>query len=484
LENSYQKFAKDVLIIGATTILTALCGIILLPLLTKTLGAHDYGIWKQVEVTVSLMLGFVGLGLPSAMTRFLPAKTNREETREEFYSAFCVVFIVTLVVSIILIVSANFIAGAFFENATQIVRVTGLIILVWSLNLAFLSLFRAFRQMKRYSIFVIADAYGQVGVIAYLVLSGHGLLSIILGVLAIRVLILIILFFQVRSQFGIGRPRFHRIKEYLNFGLPTIPGMIASWVVTSSDRYVIAYFLGAASVGIYSAGYSIGSVILMFSGVLSFVLPPTLSKLYDEGRMEEVKTHLSYSLKYFLAVGIPFVFGAAILSKPVLVLLSTSEIANEGYLITPLIALTTLILVAFQLSGTQILLLVKKTRILGVTWIIGAAINLILNMLVVPRIGILGAAITTLITCTLVGAVIAYYSFRQFRFNIDWLFIIKSLIASVIMSLAVWKISPEGTLTTVLTVMAGIVIYLAVLILLRVFRKEEFEFFKKLFRLT
>jgi len=338
--------------------------------------------------------------------------------------------------------------------------------------------------MKRYSIFIIADVYGQVGLITYLVLSGHGLLSIILAVLAIRVVILIILFFLIRSQIGIGRPRFRRIKEYLSFGLPTIPGMIASWVVTSSDRYVIAYFLGAASVGTYSAGYSIGGLLLLVSGILGFVLPPTLAKLYDEGRMDEVKTHLSYSLKYSLTIGIPFVFGAAILSKPVLAVFSTSEIANEGYLITPLIALSTLILVVFELSGTQILLMVKKTRILGVTWIIGAIINLILNILIVPHMGILGAAITTLITCTLVGGIIACYSFREFGFNIDWLFIIKSLIASAIMSLAVWKISPEGTLTTVLTIMAGVVIYLAVLILLRVFKKEEFEFFKKLFRLT
>lgn len=85
MENSYQKFAKDVVIIGATNLLVVLTGIFLLPLVTKTLGAHDYGIWAQVQVTISLVLGFVDLGLPYAMTRFLPAKTNREEIQEEFY---------------------------------------------------------------------------------------------------------------------------------------------------------------------------------------------------------------------------------------------------------------------------------------------------------------------------------------------------------------------------------------------------------------
>jgi O-antigen/teichoic acid export membrane protein len=62
LENSYQKFAKDVIVIGFTNLMTALSGIILLALLTKTLGAHDYGIWVQVQITIVLIVGFVGLG--------------------------------------------------------------------------------------------------------------------------------------------------------------------------------------------------------------------------------------------------------------------------------------------------------------------------------------------------------------------------------------------------------------------------------------
>lgn len=481
METSYQKFAKDVAVIGVTNLLVALSALILLPLITKILGTHDYGIWAQVQVTISLVMGFVGLGLPYAMTRFLPAKTNKEEIQEEFYSVFCLVFSVTLIVSLILIASAGFIADAFFEGATEIVRITGLIILVWSLDLVFLSLFRTFRQMKKYSLFTIANMYGQVGLIAYLVLNGYGLLSMILAVLAIRVIIFFILFFLIKSQIGIRRPHFSRIKEYLSFGVPTIPGSISSWVAASSDRYVIGYFLGAASVGVYSAGYNLGSIPSMLAGVLGFVLPPTLSKLYDEGKMDEVKTYLNYSLKYSLTVAIPFVFGAAVLAKPVLRLFSTAEIANQGYLIVPLVALSTLFFAAY-VPIMHIIVLVKKTRITGAIWIICALVNLGLNILVVPRLGIFGAAITTLIAYGLALGLTSYYSFKEFKFTIDWHFIIKSLIASAVMSLAIWKMSPQGTSATILTIVAGAAIYGAVLLLLKGFKKEEFKFFKELFQ--
>lgn len=481
MESSYQKFAKDVLIIGVTNLLVGVSALILLPLITKILGAHDYGIWAQVQVTIGLVLGFVGLGLPYAMTRFLPAKTNKEEIQEEFYSVFCLVFLVTLIVSIVMIAGAHFIAKTFSEGATDIVRITGLIILVWSLDWVCLTFLRTFRQMKRYSIFIIANTYGQIALIAYLVLNGHGILSIVLTVLAIRVVMFPILFFLIKRQIGIRRPHFSRIKEYLSFGLPTIPANISAWVVASSDRYVIGYFLGPASVGAYSAGYSLGNIPFMLAGVLGFVLPPTLSKLYDEGRMEEVKTHLRYSSKYSLAVAIPFVFGAAILAEPVLRLFSTAEIASQGYFILPIIASSSLFFATY-VPIAHIIVLVKKTRTIGAIWIISALVNLGLNILVVPRWGIFGAAITTLIAYGLALGLTSYYSFKEFKFTIDWRFIVKCLVASVIMSLAIWRMAPQGTSATIATVIAGAAIYAVVLLLLKGFKKEEFDFFKELFQ--
>ena len=477
MESSYQKFTKDIVVIGIANLLVALSSFILLPLLTKTLGAHDYGIWAQVNVTIGLMIGFAGLGLPFAMTRFLAAKTNKEEVQDEFYSVFSFVFFVTFVISLLLIIFADFVAGAFFDGATQIVRITGVIILVWSLDMVYLNFFRARRQMKRYSIFQIATMYGQIGLIAYLVLNGHGLFSVVLSVLIVRGVILLVLFLFIKSQIGFKRPGFSRIGDYLKFGLPTVLANISHWVVGSSDRYVIGYFLGMTSVGIYSASYAIASVSAMATDVLGFVLPPTLSKLYDEGRMDEVRTHLRYSLKYFLALAIPFIFGAALLSEEVLRIFSTPEIASQGYFIMPLLALSMLLWGVYAVV-VNILFLVKKTRIMGVTWVISALVNLGLNIVIVPYLGILGAAITTIIAYSLAVGITIYYSFKEFRFSIDWSFILKSLVASGVMALVVWMIAPVGLSSVVLTIIAGVIVYAVMLFLLRGFEKAELQLLK------
>jgi len=479
LKSPYQKFAKDTLVIGIANVLVALSRIILLPLLTKTLGAHDYGIWAQAQVTISLVLGGVGLGLPYALTRFLPAKTDEGEIREEFWSVFSLVSLTTFAVSLILIAAAGPIAGAFFEGSTRIVRITGLIILTWSLDSALLSLFRAFRQMKRYALFVVGDAYLELAVIAFLVLKGHALLSLLWTVLAVRILVFIPLFFLINSQVRIKRPHFSKIKEYLSFGLPTIPGNLASWVVASSDRYIIGYFLGASSVGVYSATYALGNIPIMLATVLGFVLPPTLSQLYDEGRIDEVRTHLSYSLKYLLMMAIPFVCGAAVLSNQILGLFSTTEIASQGYYVVPPVALATLILCICVPFG-QTLLLMKKTKVIGLAYMVAALINLGLNLLIVPIWGILGAAITTLIAYSVLLDIELHYSRKDFRFDIDWHFIIKSLVASGIMTFAIWLMHPQSNLTTITTIIVGMVIYGVALLLLKGFTKDEMLFFRRL----
>jgi O-antigen/teichoic acid export membrane protein len=99
-------------------------------------------------------------------------------------------------------------------------------------------------------------------------------------------------------------------------------------------------------------------------------------------------------MKYSLALAIPSVVEQSLLSKPLLTIFSIPEIAKLGYLITPFLAQAGL-LFGLHAITMQILVLEKKTGITGTIWIVAAILNLGLNVIFVPRIGILGAAATT-----------------------------------------------------------------------------------------
>jgi len=121
--------------------------------------------------------------------------------------------------------------------------------------------------------------------------------------------------------------------------VPTLPGSLSYWIVDSSDRYLIGILLGVASVGYYSPGYTLGSIVSMLATPITSILTASLSKSYNENKEDEVKNLLEYSIKYFLVIGFPAVIGLSVLSKPLLTILSTIEIANSGYMITPFVAL-------------------------------------------------------------------------------------------------------------------------------------------------
>ena len=264
-----------------------------------------------------------------------------------------------------------------------------------------------------------------------------------------------------------------------------MPGNLSSWVVNSSDRYVIALFLGTAYVGYYSPGYTLGNMVNMFIAPLSFMLPAVLSKHYDDGNLNDVKTVLSYSMKYFLALAIPSVVGLSLLSKPLLTILSTPEIAAQGYLITPFLALAGLLFGLYAII-TQILVLEKKTTITGTIWIVAAVLNLGLNIIFVPRIGILGAAATTLVAFFLAFILSVYYSFKYLVFDVNATFILKCIVASAIMGVVVVIGGTQmsgGLVGIFLLVGISALIYGAGLLILRGFKKEEIQFFRGLLRI-
>ena len=411
--------------------------------------------------------------------RFLAAKTDRNEIREEFYSVFFLVLLIAVVSAFLFVVFSDTISHILFDGESYVVRITGFTVFIWALDWVFLNLLRAFREMKKYALFMIGKIVCEMAVIVYLVSSGYGLFRILLFVLIVRIVLFGLLFYLVNRKVPFVIPRFSKIKEYLAFGLPTVPGNVSAWVVSSSGRYFIGYFLGATSVGIYTVGYGLGSLPIMVVSILGFVLPATLSHLYDNGKLDDVKKTLQYSLKYYLLVAIPFLFGTIVLAHNIIAVLATRDIADKGYFITPLIALSS-VFFGFHAITSQILVLVRKTKIIAGLWICAALANFGLNMLVVPYWGILGAAITTIIAYGIAMTLAMYFSFREFTYNIDWSFITKSIGASLVMALVLRSVNPSNLLSIVFSIVLGVMVYGIILVVLQGFRKSEYVFVKKI----
>ncbi len=481
--NEYKLLVQRIGLIGLANVLVNLSGLFLLPILTKSLPVEDYGIWAQVNVTISLVSSITLLGLSASLLRYMSASSRREDIRECFYSILSVVALTGISVMLLVFYLAGPIADNLFGQNIAVVRLLSVIIFIESLNSLLFNCYRALQRMKIYALLSIVMVYLTI-LLAYLfVKSGLGIYGAVLGLAASKLIIFIILFSILFVHIGFGVPKFGRLREYISFGLPIVPASVFDWIVNSSDRYVIGILLGTAWVGYYSPAYLLGSLISIFINPLGIVLPVALYRYYDKGDMASVENLLGLTIKYFLALAIPAVFGLTLLSKSMLTVLSTQDIAEHSYLITPFVAVG-MLFVGVASVMSNVIYLVKKTTVSMKISFMAAVINLSLTLILVHQVGILGAALATLVTFGFSLVCIFYFANQFVRVAIDYAFILKCFSASFVMSLPILLWQPEGLIEILRTVISSIGIYLLVLFLMKGIKRDEMRFILSLFSWT
>ena len=475
--SEYKLFAQRVGLVGITTLIVNLRGLILIPILTKTLGADAYGVWSIIMVTISLLSPLALLGLTTAMIRFLAAEKDKRTIQEGFYSVISVVFFVSLILSLAVFLLADSFAVAILKDvsAATLIRIASVVIMLQALDLASLEFFRAFGRMKKYSGLMLLQTFAEIGFVAYFVLNGFGLFGAVVSLVISRGVVLLVCASFIFKEIGFRLPRFYGLGDYLRFGLPLVPAGLVGWITSSSDRYLIGFFLDSQMVGIYSAAYNIGAVIGFFGAPLQIILFPTISKLYEEGKEEVMKTYLAYSLKYFLLFAIPALFGLSVLSRQLLLIMASPEFVVQGAVVLPIVALGTLFFGLYGSIFAWILFVAKRTRLVFVLVSVAAMLNLILNIIFIPSYGIIAAAITTFIAYFILFSLTFYFSREDIKFGVPYGFIVKSVLASLVMSLVLYWINPVGVFYVGLMILVGAGVYFGVLVLLKGLGKEEVE---------
>ena len=476
---SYQKFARDVGLIGIVQILTNLSNFLLLPIITKTLGTYDFGLWTQINISVSLIAPLALMGLSMGLVRFLSSEIDKEIIKEAVYSILFFVSMSGLLASFLLYILAEPLATFGFKDpdAAYLIKAGSLLILVNVIEPVSLYYFRVFRQIKKFSYFTLFEAFGKLFFILVLLKMGYGLLGVIAATLLVQGVITLIAVLIIIAQIGFVIPRFTYIREYLQFSLPLTPNTLVRWITESSDRYLVTYFLGLNSVGIYSAACSFGSLIQLFVNPLQLILFPELSKLYDENKMDEVRIYMSHSLRYFLIISIPAVFGLSAFAKPLLGIFTTEDFLS-GWFVIPVIAFSGLLAGIVQIF-VNTLLIVKKTKVSTYINFAAAVLNVLFNLLLIPLVGIVGAALSTLFSYFFMAILCTHLSLKYFKHDFYFRDIAKSILSSVAMYffvscfdiLSIYKLFEVAGL--------GVLVYLYVMFLLEGFSDHELSLIKK-----
>ena len=197
-----------------------------------------------------------------------------------------------------------------------------------------------------------------------------------------------------------------------------------------------------------------------------------ISELYNKGLFDEVRNHLKYALKYFLVFSIPYIFATFYMSYDVLIILTTKEIANLSGLIPFIVSVAYLFLGIYAVF-TNCLLVTKKTKKIAFAWFFSLPINIVFNIIFIPKLGIIAAAYSTLISYFISMIYIVYHGYREFSFNIEWSFIVKAFLSTFIMILFIKNFHSNNTVLVIFEILSSIFIYLTLIFLMKGFNKKE-----------
>jgi len=480
--NRRRKFTSNVLVRLVTQVILRLRSLILLPLIARTLGASQYGVWAQITVTISLLAPVMTLRLETACVRYLSSKRDRNISASFFGMLLLIWGVIILTLGSGFLFRAQ-IAEFLFGDKTQILYVE-LLLLLLGIRVTFSFLrnyYRTFNHIIRYSAVELITTFASIGAAVFFVLSGHGLVGALLSFIIVEAFMSIVVLVDIIRQIGLPHSvRMSSLPFYLHYSLPLIPNALLFWVINLSDRFFIAHMLDLSQVGIYSASYSLGQLATFFLTPISFVLFPTVSRLWGEGKQSEVRNYMQNSLKYYLLLSVPSVFGIYYLAPFVLKGLATQEFVTSRLLVLYVV------LGFFCIGIYQIYLYVihlrEKTRYLPLVFLVVALLNVGLNLVLIPKMGITGAAFSTFVAFLVQMIIIVVYASKLFLVHFDIVFLVKTLIASLVMLLLIGRFPLHSIPAFVGIVALGVVSYTTAMVVMKGIGYKEWQLLRILFK--
>jgi len=464
--------AKHTIIYSFGNLSIKLVGFILLPLYTTYLSTSDYGLLAIIEAVAQFSIAVLGFRLSTAMLRWATAEKDAYKQKSIIFTAILSSLIILVPFIVSFIVFANYLSEIIFGTSQFVLYIYLIAVFITFeiYNLFLLNLLRLRDKSIFYVAIVVLKLIVSLGLniyfVAYMHIGVEGIMySMVISSVIFSIATLPFLLKQTAFIYDINTA-----KEMFNYGFPLIFATISSMILTLSDRFIIKHFYSLSEVGIYNLGYKLASVInvvIIQSFQMGFL--PIAFKKFDQPNAKEFFSKVLTYFTFILTLAIIFV---SLYSKELIILLAKDKIYYEAYMIVPLISYTFLIKGIYYVFSLG-LHYVKKTKYNSFIVLIGAAVNVILNFLIIPYYGIYGAAIASIISSIIIMLLYYYYSQREYYIEYEVKRLLILVFSSIVIISSLYFIDTESILVSFIIKTVIIVAYPIMLFFLRFFTKSE-----------
>ena len=276
------------------------------------------------------------------------------------------------------------------------------------------------------------------------------------------------------SQLGkyIGRPsgNIRRFTVHIRSSVYLFLPQAAALFYLQVDKVMLQWITGASNqVSFYDHAEKLINIPLSLISVMSTVMMPRIANEFKNNNRGQIETLLNKAGRFALFAAFPMMFGLACIADKFIPWYLGSEfapVASAMVILSPIVVLNSLT----GISGQQYFTATNQINILLRAYVSAAVLNVIVNAVLIPGHGYIGAAVAT-VGSSLISTILQYYYLnRQVRVTGLIKCSLRYLAASVVMAVVVYLITrrtPAGARTTAVQIMTGVAVYLALMLLLK-----------------
>jgi O-antigen/teichoic acid export membrane protein len=453
--------------------------------IARYFGPNEFGLFNLAEAILGILSTLALVGIDYGIARYIPIyETKGEKSLLKGYLNFIfkIPLLSSLILTIFILLSAPLIK-TFFDFPNEFVLMLRIFVVI----LPFHILNSIFAQ-----IFLAKNKVLHQNISKHLIETGLLLVGALLIVLLKLNIYYLVLFFIIpkflsfiynmwvyksKINFQKTENKIYHWKEWIHFSLPLLFMSAFSYIISWTDNLVIGKFLEPKNLGVYAVAFSLSRFLLMFVYSFKIIFMPIISERYANKDRGAISFLFKKSQNWMFGLALPIALFLFFFAKDVLNFLYGARYISGALSIKILVIGFMINLYAGLVHN--ILILHKKTKSLFKISLFAAIMNIILNIVMVPVFGIIGAAISSTFSISLLS-LFYWYKARKleklnFDLNVNLKFFVSGVFGLIIIKIFTIIFNFNDHLKLILMGLLYIFIYLMFLLLFKTFDKSDIQ---------
>lgn len=390
MTNKYSRLLGNSILFTIGNLGSKLITFLMLPLYTYKLTTEEFGATDLIQTTAGLLIPIIYLSIFDAVLRFgMEKNIDEKKILVNALSVTCVSSIVCIFLTLIL----NLL-GIHYSIYL------GIILIVQGFQNLFSQYAKAIGKVRLFAINgMLLSGLIAVFNIILLVIFSYGVQGFFMSMILANILsnIYLIMKLNIIKEIDINKFDLDELLKMLKFSIPLIPNSIAWWMTNTVSRYFVLFFIGVTANGIFAVANKIPALLSVVNSIFFQSWQLSAIEEYDSNDSNEFFSNIYKNYTQFLFLGASVIIAVI---KPILKIV----VSESFYVSWKYVPFLILAIVYSSLAGFlgQNYIAAKNTSQIFTTTIIGAILNIVLNILLLPIIGLQGAGISSAISFAVV----------------------------------------------------------------------------------